>query len=166
LCKYDRCLHQLTVTYVFISSMTHYRKKDNFQRYISQCRWKNGVFCWHWVIFHRLIVDESELISVGQEVPTEISSKPLNFHRPTEVTDFCFFLKKPKNDNASDANLKHSHINIFTTQSHNTVISTKFKTQQSITIPEAIFLNISSNVVIVWVVGVAATTSQHVVDHI
>jgi hypothetical protein len=40
----------------------------------------------------------------------------------------------------------------------------KFRTQQPITIPEATNLNISSNAIIIWLIGVAAAISRRVVD--
>jgi hypothetical protein len=54
---------------------------------------------------------------------------------------------------------EHTNITVVS-QSHIKSGITKFKTQQPITIPEAIFLNISSSAVVAWVVGAAGRRNE------
>jgi hypothetical protein len=77
------------------------------------------------------------------------------------VSRWKLLIKKTKIDTASGANfhISYKHYRVLS-QSH----VAKFRTQQPIKILEARNLNISNNVIIVWVVGVAAGTSRHVVE--
>jgi hypothetical protein len=76
-----------------------------------------------------------------------------------------FFLKKPKIDTVSDTNFHITYkYHRFTSHSHIKSYITKFKTQQPITIQEATNLNMSRSIIVVWVVGVAATTSRHAME--